>query len=77
MSVYEYRGLNAKGKQVKGLKEADTKKSLRALLRKEGIMALYKGFVPTFVRQAPFVMVTFITLEQVKRFWKYLDGDNV
>ena len=38
MSVYEYRGLNAKGKQVKGLKEADTKKSLRALLRKEGIM---------------------------------------
>ncbi len=38
MSVYEYRGLNAKGKQVKGLKEADTQKSLRALLRKEGIM---------------------------------------
>ena len=38
MSVYEYRGLNVKGKQVKGLKEADTQKSLRALLRKEGIM---------------------------------------
>ena len=44
-------------------------------VRQEGPLALYKGFVPTFVRQAPFVMVTFVTLEQVKRFWKYLDGE--
>ena len=38
MPVYEYRGFNAQGKTVKGLKEADTQRGLRALLRKDGIM---------------------------------------
>lgn len=38
MPVFEYRGFDAKGKAVKGLKEADTAKSLRQNLRKEGVM---------------------------------------
>ena len=37
MPVFEYRALNAAGKNVEGLKEAETPKTLRAVLRKEGI----------------------------------------
>ncbi len=37
MPVFAYKGLDTKGKQVKGLKEADSGRVLRALLRKEGI----------------------------------------
>lgn len=42
-----------------------------------GLMALYKGFVPTFVRQAPYVIVMFITAEKIKLGYKWLDeSDN-
>lgn len=37
MAVFEYKGLNAAGKTVSGLKEADSPKALRAVLRKDGI----------------------------------------
>ncbi|WP_338867447.1 type II secretion system inner membrane protein GspF [Myxococcus stipitatus] len=37
MPVFEYRGLNATGKQVKGLLEADSPKTLRSKLRADGI----------------------------------------
>src|SRR5690349_10305944 len=37
MPVFEYRALNADGRQITGLKEADSAKSLRALLRKDGV----------------------------------------
>lgn len=37
MAVFEYRGLNQAGKNVTGLKEAESPKSLRAALRKDGI----------------------------------------
>ncbi len=37
MPVFEYKALNAAGKNVDGLKEADSPKTLRAVLRKEGI----------------------------------------
>lgn len=37
MPIYEYKGLDAKGKHAKGLKEADSVKSLRILLRRDGI----------------------------------------
>ncbi|MBN1203816.1 MAG: type II secretion system inner membrane protein GspF [Myxococcaceae bacterium] len=37
MPVFEYRGLNAAGKTVKGLLEADSPKTLRAQLRKDGV----------------------------------------
>lgn len=38
MAVFEYKGLTAAGKNVKGVRDADSAKSLRALLRKEGIL---------------------------------------
>jgi general secretion pathway protein F len=37
MPVFEYRGLNGSGKALSGLKEAESPKSLRAVLRKDGI----------------------------------------
>jgi solute carrier family 25 oxoglutarate transporter 11 len=38
-----------------------------------GPMALYKGFIPTFVRQAPYVIVMFITNENLKKLWTVLE----
>ena len=37
MAVFEYKGLNAAGKTVNGLKEADSPRTLRALLKKDGV----------------------------------------
>lgn len=39
MPIYEYKGYDQKGKNVKGARDADSVKSLRVLLRKEGILA--------------------------------------
>src|SRR5476651_271079 len=37
MPVFEYSGLNTAGKSIKGLKDAESSKALRAVLRKDGI----------------------------------------
>ncbi|MFY2557647.1 type II secretion system inner membrane protein GspF [Corallococcus terminator] len=37
MPVFEYRGLNSAGKQIKGLLEADSPKTLRSKLRADGV----------------------------------------
>ncbi len=37
MPVFEYKALNAAGKAVQGLREADSPKSLRATLRRDGV----------------------------------------
>lgn len=37
MAVFEYKGLSEGGKSVSGLKEAESAKALRALLRKDGV----------------------------------------
>lgn len=37
MPVFEYRALNADGKTITGLKEADSPKTLRSVLRKDGV----------------------------------------
>jgi general secretion pathway protein F len=39
MPVFEYKGFDAAGKAVKGLRESDTAKGLRALLKRDGILA--------------------------------------
>ena len=41
-------------------------------VRTEGVMALYKGFIPTISRQGPFTVVLFVTLEQVRKLFKDL-----
>ncbi|NMB74564.1 MAG: type II secretion system inner membrane protein GspF [Myxococcales bacterium] len=37
MAVYRFKGLNAQGKEVSGIRDADSPRGLRALLRKENI----------------------------------------
>lgn len=39
MAVYQWQGIDNKGKTVKGIRDADSPKSLRMLLRKEGVIA--------------------------------------
>ncbi|KAF5739777.1 hypothetical protein HS088_TW12G00987 [Tripterygium wilfordii] len=39
-------------------------------VKAEGLMALYKGFIPTISRQGPFTVVLFVTLEQVRKLLK-------
>jgi general secretion pathway protein F len=38
MALYEWKGMNATGKAVSGTREADTPKTLRQLLRKDGVV---------------------------------------
>ncbi|CAL5005705.1 unnamed protein product [Urochloa decumbens] len=42
-------------------------------VRSEGPMALYKGFIPTVMRQGPFTIVLFVTLEQVRKVFKGME----
>ncbi len=39
MAVYAYRGVDARGKSVKGVRDADSAKALRTVLRRDGILA--------------------------------------
>uniref|UniRef100_A0A2P2KCZ4 Mitochondrial uncoupling protein 5-like n=1 Tax=Rhizophora mucronata TaxID=61149 RepID=A0A2P2KCZ4_RHIMU len=39
-------------------------------VKAEGVMSLYKGFIPTISRQGPFTVVLFVTLEQVRKLFK-------
>lgn len=39
MPIYEYKGFDSKGKNVRGTKDADSVKALRIVLRKDGILA--------------------------------------
>jgi solute carrier family 25 oxoglutarate transporter 11 len=39
-----------------------------------GVFALYKGFIPTSARQLPYVVVMFITLEQMKKLFRWMDN---
>lgn len=38
MAVYAWRGVNANGKAVKGVRDADSPKQLRAVLKKDGVL---------------------------------------
>src|SRR5689334_9467501 len=39
MPVYEFKGFDAAGKAIKGARDSDSAKALRALLKREGILA--------------------------------------
>jgi len=45
---------------------------LGTVVRTEGPLALYKGFGATFARQCPYVVVTWLTVEQLKKAMKHL-----
>jgi solute carrier family 25 oxoglutarate transporter 11 len=39
---------------------------LKTIVKEEGALALYKGFGATFSRQCPYVVITWVTVEQLK-----------
>ncbi|RMG19146.1 MAG: type II secretion system protein GspF [Deltaproteobacteria bacterium] len=49
MPVYEYTGLNAAGKTVKGIRDADSPRTLRSMLKREGIFVT--GYVEEGTRK--------------------------
>ena len=49
MPVYEYTGLNAAGKTVKGIRDADSPRTLRSILKREGIFVT--GYVEEGARK--------------------------
>eukprot|EP00041_Stephanoeca_diplocostata_P035634 m.1263465 g.1263465 ORF g.1263465 m.1263465 type:complete len:304 (-) comp24734_c1_seq10:3281-4192(-) len=55
--------LDANGK---GLQYSGTMDCLRQAVRHEGVLALYKGFVPAWLRMAPWSLVYFLTFEQLR-----------
>ena len=38
MAVYAWRGVNAAGKEVKGIDDADSPKGMRVALRRQGVL---------------------------------------
>ncbi|KAL8848044.1 MAG: hypothetical protein Q9221_006904 [Calogaya cf. arnoldii] len=59
---------------------AKEEEGLRGVLGKvyrvEGVGWMFKGWVPSFVRLGPHTVVTFLFLEQHKRFWRLLHGEG-
>lgn len=39
---------------------------IRKTVRHEGVMALYKGFIPSYLRIGPWSMIFFLTYEKCK-----------
>src|SRR4051812_24860126 len=38
MAIYAWRGINASGKEVKGVEDTDSPKALRLLLKRQGVL---------------------------------------
>nr|XP_033791486.1 mitochondrial uncoupling protein 4 [Geotrypetes seraphini] len=54
-------------KQGRGLLYKSSIDCLIQAIRGEGFMSLYKGFVPTWMRMAPWSLVFWLTYEQIRR----------
>jgi dicarboxylate transporter 10 len=47
---------------------------LRQTTRKEGLIWMFRGWVPSFIRLGPHTIFTFVFLEQHKKAYRYLKG---
>ena len=65
VDVTKTRLMNMSKSQYSGMVDC-----LYKTIKHEGPLAIYKGFVPTLVRQMPYVIITWITIEQLKRAFK-------
>jgi dicarboxylate transporter 10 len=65
IDVCKTRIMNAKEKPTGGAISI-----LRDALRNEGIKFMFRGWTPSFVRLCPQTIVTFVVLEQQKKWWK-------
>mmetsp|Transcript_71871 Transcript_71871/g.208278 ORF Transcript_71871/g.208278 Transcript_71871/m.208278 type:complete len:303 (-) Transcript_71871:114-1022(-) len=58
--------------ELGGVVYTGTMNAMTTMVRTEGPVALYKGFAATFSRQLPYVMITWMTVEQLKKVMKHL-----
>ena len=47
---------------------------VRDAVKKEGLVFLFRGWTPSFIRLCPQTIVTFVVLEQQKKFWREWTG---
>ena len=59
--------------KVRAQGEGHKNKTLGAIVKNEGVGALYKGLVPTAARQVPLNMVRFISVEAMKKLLANVD----
>ena len=51
----------------RGLRYASTLDCFRKTIQAEGLVGLYKGWLPQWLRIGPHTIVTFVVLEQLRR----------
>lgn len=50
---------------------------LKDAIRNEGLRFMFRGWTPSFVRLCPQTIVTFVVLEQQKKWWRIWTGQLV
>jgi solute carrier family 25 (mitochondrial dicarboxylate transporter), member 10 len=69
IDVLKTRIMNAKEKPPGGALAI-----VRDAVKKEGLVFLFRGWTPSFIRLCPHTVVTFVVLEQQKKIWKAWTG---
>eukprot|EP01034_Spumella_vulgaris_P031585 gene31585-39015_t len=54
--------LTGKGTEYKGMLDVAGK-----IIKSEGVLSLYKGFIPTWLRLGPYTLIAFMTFEQYRK----------
>ncbi|XP_059837590.1 mitochondrial uncoupling protein 4 isoform X2 [Hypanus sabinus] len=54
-------------KQGRGLLYTSTYDCLKQTIKREGLLSLYKGFLPTWARMAPWSLTFWLTFEQIRK----------
>lgn len=57
-----------------GVKYTSSWHCLKATLRVEGVRGLYKGFLPTYMRMGPQVIIMWAAIEQYRKLWDKFIG---
>merc|ERR1719401_216671 len=70
VDVAKTRLMNQKADASGVMKYSGTADCMAKIVRAEGPLALYKGFGATFARQCPYVVITWVTVEQLKKVMK-------
>ena len=67
IDLVKSRYMNQKFVDGKGLAYSSAMNCARLTIKSEGLMALFKGWVPQWVRLGPHTIITFMVLEQLRR----------
>jgi len=70
VDVAKTRLMNQKAEEGKAPLYTGTVQCMSKMVQAEGPLSLYKGFAATFARQCPYVVITWISVEQLKKIMK-------